>query len=168
LVFVGDGGATESNDGSRRYGVEANLFWQPNSWLLVDATYAYTDARFVGPPAGLRDIPGAVPEVIAGGVTIKPVTNFTLTAQLRHFGSAPLIEDGSVRSNATTLVNLGGYWNVGPLTLGAEVFNLFDAKDADITYFYESRLPGEPAGVEDRHLHPVEPLQARVSARYRF
>jgi outer membrane receptor protein involved in Fe transport len=168
LVFVGDGGATEANDGSRRYGVEANLFWRPTDWLVIDASYAYTDAQFVGPPVGSRDIPGAVPEVLAGGVTVRPATDLTVTAQLRHFGSAPLIEDGSVMSDATTLVNLGGYWDIGPLTLAAQVFNVFDAEEADITYFYESRLAGEAAGVEDRHFHPVEPRQLRVSAKYRF
>ena len=168
LVFVGDGGATEANDGSRRYGVEANLFWRPFDWLLLDASYAYTDARFVGPPAGLREIPGGVPEVLSGGLTLKPTKDLTLTTQLRHFGRAPLIEDGSVKSNATTLVNLGGYWDIGRLTLGAELFNLFDAKEADITYFYESQLAGEAAGVEDLHFHPAEPLQLRVSARIKF
>lgn len=168
LVFVGDGGATEANDGSRRYGAEATLFWRPTDWLLLDAAYAHTDARYIGPPAGMRAIPGAVPEVLSGGVAIKPAEALTLTAQLRHFGSAPLIEDGSVRSDPTTLVNLGAYWDVGALTLGAEMFNLFDARDADITYFYESRLRDEVSGVEDLHLHPVEPRQLRVSARFRF
>lgn len=168
LVFVGDGGATEANDGSRRYGVEANLFWRPKDWLIIDAAYAYTDARYIGPPAGMREIPGAVSEVISGGVTLKPIPDLTLTAQLRHFGGAPLIEDGSVKSDATTLVNLGGYWEIGALTLGAEVFNIFDSSDADITYFYESRLAGEAAGVEDLHIHPVEPRQLRVSLGYRF
>lgn len=168
LVFVGDGGATEANDGSRRYGVEANLFWRPLDWLLLDAAYAYTDGHYVGPPAGMRDIPGAVPEVLSAGLTVKPAEALTLTAQLRHFGRAPLIEDGSVKSDATTLINFGGYWDIGALTLSAEIFNVLDAADADITYFYESRLPGQAAGVEDRHIHPVEPRQLRVSARYRF
>ena len=168
LVFVGDGGATEPNDGSRRYGVEANLFWQPTDWIVLDAAYAYTDAEIVGLPIGNREIPGAVPDVFSGGIKIMPLDALTLTARLRHFGSAPLIEDGSVTSDPTTLVNLGGYWDFGALTLGAEVFNLFDAKDADITYFYESQLAGEPAGVEDRHFHPVEPRQLRASIQYRF
>lgn len=168
LVFVGDGGATEANDGSRRYGIEANLFWQPIDWLTLDASYARTRARYIGPPAGMRAIPGAVPEVMSGGLTLKPDGATTLTAQLRHFGSAPLIEDNSRRSRPTTLANLGAYRDFGRLTLGAELFNLFNARDADITYLYESRLPGEVAGVEDVHLHPVEPRQLRVSVRYRF
>lgn len=168
LVFVGDGGATEANDGSRRFGLEANLFWRPVNWLLLDASYAHTDARYVGPSSGMREIPGAVPEVLSGGLTVQPVDAVSLTAQIRHLGSAPLIEDGSIRSDPTTLVNLGGYWDIGSLTLGAELFNAFDAKDADITYFYESRLAGEAVGVEDLHIHPVEPRQLRVSLSFRF
>ena len=45
-----------------------------------------------------------------------------------------------------------------------DLFNLLDAKDSDIDYFYESRLPGEPAGgVEDVHFHPALPRTARVN-----
>ena len=168
LVFIGDGGATEPNDGSRRYGVEANVFWRPVRGVVIDAAYAYTDARFVGPGAGADAIPGAVPEVIAAGIAVNPVPNLTITGRLRHFGSAPLIEDRSVRSDPTTLVNLAGYYDFGAMRLGLEVFNLFDTSDADITYFYESRLPGEASGVEDRHFHPVEPRQLRASLRFSF
>lgn len=168
LVFIGDGGATEPNGGSRRYGVEANLFWRLVPGVVIDAAYSYTDARFVGPGASADAIPGAVPDVIAAGVAVTPVPDLTITARVRHFGSAPLIEDRSVRSDATTLVNLAGHYDLGAMQLGVEVFNLFDSRDADITYFYESRLPGETDGVEDRHFHPVEPRQVRASLRYTF
>ena len=168
LVFVGDAGSTEPNDATRRYGVEANAFWQPLPWLTLDGVYAYTDARFRGVPSGLREIPGAVAEVISGGISASPMDGLDLTARLRHFGKAPLIEDGSVTSDPTTLVNLGAFYNFGRLRLGAELFNVFDANDADITYFYESQLAGETAPVEDRHFHPVEPRQVRVSLRLKL
>ena len=168
LVFIGDGGATEPNDGSRRYGVEANVFWRPVPGVVIDAAYSYTDAKFVGPATGADAIPGAVPEVIAAGIAVTPVPDLTVTARLRRFGSAPLIEDRSARSDATTLVNLAGYYDLGAMRLGVEVFNLFDSRDADITYFYESRLPGEASGVKDRHFHPVEPRLVRASLRYTF
>ena len=148
--------------------MEAALFWQPLVWLTMDATYTYTDARFRGPGQGEDYIPGAVPEVFGGGVTASPLRDLDLTAQVRHFSGAPLIEDNSVRSHPTTLVNAAAYYRIGPVTLGAEVFNVFDAADADITYFYESRLAGEPAPVQDIHFHPVEPRQIRISARYIF
>jgi len=46
---------------------------------------------------------------------------------------------------------------------------VLDADDDDITYWYASRLPGEPAaGVEDRHFHPLEPRTVRAYLRFRF
>jgi outer membrane receptor protein involved in Fe transport len=72
-------------------------------------------------------------------------------------------------TDPTTLVNLGGYWTSGRFRLGIDILNLFDAQDPDISYFYASRLSAEPTdGVEDRHIHPVEPRQVRVSARLAF
>jgi outer membrane receptor protein involved in Fe transport len=168
LVFVGDAGATEPNDATRRYGVEANAFWRPVPWLALDAAYAYTYARFRGVPTGLRRIPGSVAEVISGGVTARPVAGLDITLRVRHFGRAPLIEDGSVSSDPTTLINLAAYYIFGSIRIGAELFNLFDAQDADITYFYESQLPSETASVADRHFHPVEPRQVRILARWSF
>ena len=168
LVFVGDAGSTEPNDATRRYGLEATMFWQPMEWLTVNAAYAYTDAKFRNVDPGFADIPGAVAEVFSGGITAAPFPGLDLTLRLRHFGKAPLIEDGSVTSDPTTLVNLGAFYEFGPLRMGAEVFNVFDAADSDITYFYESQLRGESAPVADRHFHPVEPRQFRISMRYNF
>jgi len=48
-------------------------------------------------------------------------------------------------------------------------FNMFDTKSSDITYFYESRLQGEPdEGVADRHFHPNERRSYPVSLSYQF
>lgn len=168
LVFVGDAGTTEPNDASRRYGVEANAFWRPLDWLTLDASAAFTNARFRGVDPGFRRIPGSVGEVISGGVSAELADGLVATARVRHFGSAPLIEDNSVRSDPTTLVNAGLYWTRGRARVGLDVLNLFDSRDADITYFYESQLPGETMPVADRHLHPVERRQVRASIRFSF
>ncbi len=168
LVFVGDAGTTEPNDGSRRFGVEFNAFWRPVDWLVFDATAAYTDARFKNAAPGEDRIPQAVENVFGGGVSFEPVSDFTATLRLRHFGEAPLVEDGSVFSDPTTLVNLGLYKDIGPVRLGLDILNLLDSEDADITYFFESQLPGEAAPVSDIHFKPVEPRQVRGSLTFRF
>lgn len=50
-----------------------------------------------------------------------------------------------------------------------EMLNALDGDDDDITYYYASRLPGEPAeGVEDLHFHPIEPRTVRAHASWRF
>ncbi len=61
-------------------------------------------------------------------------------------------------------------YEIAPKTkLRLDVFNLFDAQTSDITYYYASRLPGEPPeGVNDIHFHPGEKRSFRVSLSYRF
>ena len=48
------------------------------------------------------------------------------------------------------------------------IFNLFDTDANDISYFYESQLPGETQPVADIHFHPVEPRTLRVTATIQF
>ena len=75
----------------------------------------------------------------------------------RYFGPRALIEDDSVRSKATSLVNLeAGYKFTPHVRLALDVFNLFNAKHSDIDYFYTSRLPGEPPGGDRRHPLPSD------------
>ncbi len=166
LVFVGDAGTTEANDASTRTGVEASLFWQPTDWLTADLSAAWTDAEF-DIPGDETEIPGAVESVIGGGVHAR-LDPWTFSARLRHFGEAPLIEDGSVTSDPTTITNLSGSYEWQDITLSLELLNATDAEDTDISYFFESQLPGEASPVEDIHFHPTEPRQVRFSARYSF
>ena len=169
LLFVGDAGNTEASRASRRRGVEVGAIWNPLSWLIVDADLAWSRSRFGGDdPAGDR-IPGAVENVASIGVAIDHPSGWFGGARFRHFGNSPLIEDGSVESEPTTLVNLeAGYHLSKTLKLSAAVFNVFDSDDNDITYFYESQLPGESAPVEDIHFHPVEPRTLRFTLTGKF
>ena len=169
LLFVGDGGITEPNRASRRYGVEVGGFWTPLDWLIVDLDYAWSRARFRGnDPAGDR-IPGAVEDVASLGVAVNRNDGWFGGARVRYLGEAPLIEDDSVRSDSTLLVNLeAGYRFSERVSAYLTVFNVLDAEDSDITYFYESQLPGEAAPVDDVHFHPVEPRSLRGTIAYRF
>jgi hypothetical protein len=61
-----------------------------------------------------------------------------------------------------------GYDITADLSTSFEVINLTNEEGNDITYLYDSRLPGESADVEDVHLHPTEPRMVRASMAYRF
>jgi hypothetical protein len=168
LLFVGDAGITEPTRPSRRIGIEWANHWRPLPWLTLDADYAHTKARFSdSDPAG-DHIPGAVEDVVAAGISVQDLSGFFGSVRLRRFGPRDLIEDGSERSHSTTLVNARIGHEHGPLSVALEVFNLFDAEDDDITYFYDSQLAGEPAPVPDVHFHPVEPRSVRLSVTLRF
>jgi outer membrane receptor protein involved in Fe transport len=169
LLFVGDGGTTEASRATRRTGLELGTFYSPTDSIVIDADLAWSHARFTDyDPAGDR-IPNAVERVASVGVAYNAPKGLFGGARLRYFGSAPLIEDNSVRSKPTLLVNLeGGYKFVSTWSLSVELFNVFDRKDNDITYYYESQLPGETAPVSDIHFHPVEPRTLRASLSARF
>ena len=174
LVFTGDAGTTEPSRASRRQGIEWDARWQPTRWLAFDANVAWSQARFTSPdpnPAATGDrIPGAIETAISAGATIHELGRWTASLWLRYFGPRPLIEDGSVHSSASTVVNGQVRCRLtSSATLSFEVLNLLDARVDDISYFYASRLRGEPAaGVEDVHFHPVERRTARVGARFTF
>jgi hypothetical protein len=174
LVFTGDAGTTEPSRPSRREGVEWSTRWQPVRWVLVDLDVAWSKARFTAPdpdPAVAGDhIPGSIESAVSGGVTVHDLGAWSGSVFLRYFGPRPLVEDDSVRSSASTMLNGRITYRFRKLGLmSLEVFNLLDARVDDIAYYYTSRLPGEPApGIDDVHLHPAEKRSFRVTARFEY
>ena len=170
LLFVGDAGTTEASRPSRRVGVEWTNQYQVLPWMRFDLDVAYTRARFTDfDPAG-NFIPGAPAWVASGGVTFGGESGWFGALRGRYFGPRPLIEDDSVRSQASLIFNArAGYKFDNGLRLQLDVLNLFNARTNQIEYYYLSRLPGEPiGGVADRHVHPAEPLAVRLTLAGRF
>ena len=177
LVFAGDAGTTEPSRPSRRYGVELANYWSPTEWLTIDADYSWSHARFRDhDPAG-DYIPGSVENVVAAGAALHDLPwlrGLGAELRLRYFGSRALIEDDSVRSGDTVLLNARLSYEVHPgWTLSLEGFNLLNRDDSEIDYYYASRLQGEPAGPDDGgyndiHFHPVYPISVRGALTVRF
>jgi outer membrane receptor protein involved in Fe transport len=170
LVFVGDEGTTEPSRPSKRVGVEWSNHYVALPWLLLDLDLAWTRARFSDDDPAGKHVPDALQWTAQAGVTIQNLGPWSASIFGRYFGPRTLIEDGSVKSNSTTVFNLQVTYQVNPQTrIRFDCFNLFDANANDITYYYTSRLPGEPAeGVADRHIHPMEPRTFRLGLLYIF
>src|SRR5690606_37572039 len=162
LIYVGDSGSTEEGPGSRRLGLEITNYIYPHPWLTMDIDLSFSRARFLDVPEGENFVPGALNRVISAGIGINPPAGVAsgpfASLRLRHFGPRPLIEDNSVKSRQTSIVNGEiGYKFTNQLRLAVEGFNLLDAKVSDIDYFFESRLQHEPEPVEDIHFHAAIP-----------
>ncbi len=171
LLFVGDAGATEPTSESHRSGVTIANFYRPIPSLSFDADISFARARLTGVPADESRIPGALENVIAGGVTWSPAhSGFFGALRVRHFGAYPLIETNAVRASATTLLNAdAGFRIVRGIRVQATLLNVLNSNASDIQYAYASRLRGEAAGgVNDVHFHPVEPRQLRASLGWAF
>jgi hypothetical protein len=170
LVFSGDDGTTEPSRPSARRGVEWTNYYSPLKWLVLDGDVSWSRARFTAfDPAG-QYVPEAVGTVVSAGATVDAYRRAFGSLRWRYFGPRPLIEDDSVRSKATSLVNFqAGYRLAVRVKLAVDVFNLFNAADSEIDYFYVSRLPGEPlGGVDDIHSHPTLPRTVRVNLTVGF
>ncbi len=169
LLFVGDAGGTEASRPSRREGIEAGIYWFGSDALSGEFEASYTRARFRDDDPVGDEVPGSIPLVLSGGITTRSDSGWLGTVRVRHFGAYPLIEDGSVESDGSTLVNLrlGREWTDFAVYL--DVLNALDSSDHDVDYFYASRLAGEPAeGIEDIHFHVFQPRSVRLSVRYAF
>jgi hypothetical protein len=166
LVYVGDAGTNEPGDASERYGIEWSNYWRPSSALSVDTELTVSDAYFI--PTGDL-VENSIPVTFSGGVSLGEATGPFAALRARYFSPRPLSADGSIESKDAFQINARTGYRKGQWEVALEALNLLDADDNDIEYFYTSRLSGEPAiGVDDYHVHAVEPRQLRLSFIYKW
>jgi len=184
----GDTGATvASEQSSNRYGVEWANYYTPLEHVAFDFDISDSRALFtamdpddaaftnvgggqfpVQGPGG-KLVPEAVRVVISSGMTLHKYKGFTSTIRLRYFGPRDLTSDGINRSNATLLLNAeAGYQFNEHWRISADILNLLDRRDDDITYAYVSRIT--PTGTPEftNVFHPAEPIQVRFALRRTF
>jgi len=168
LIFIGDAGTTEAGRPSRRHGVELTNFYTPAKDWIIDANLAWSHARFRDQDPAGDFIPGSISRTASVGVSGE-AGPWSGGMRLRYFGPRALVEDDSVRSPSSTLVNMKlGYKLAANLKLTVEVLNLLNRRVSDIDYYYESQLPGEAAPVADIHTHPGEMRTLRAGLAWQF
>jgi outer membrane receptor protein involved in Fe transport len=166
LTYSGDASDTESSSATERLGGELLLNWHPIPRIDFDASAAVTHARYLDHPVDGDRIPNAIEYMVTGGVSALITDNLTATVTVRHLGPSPLTGDGLIKSRAATDTNLLLRYQWDRFTFTGEVLNVLDSKDDDIEYYYTSRLPAEPVdGVDDYHIHPMEPRTWRLGLR---
>jgi len=169
LLFSGDAGDTEASRASHRYGIEVPIYYRPMDRITFDFEVAFTHSRYSQDDSVGNFIPGSIEQVYAAGVTLQSPRGLFGALRYRYFGPRPLIEDASVMSSSSSVVNFEVGYKSARFDFRFDVLNLFDSKDDDITYWYASRLRGEPAeGIDDYHFHPIEPRDMRAYFTWKF
>jgi len=181
LVFSGDSGTTEPSRPSRRTGIELAAYYAPPAGplagLILDADAGFSRARYRDHEDAGNYIPEAIQTTASAGVSMSR-GRWSVGARARYFGPRPLIEDNSVRSASSFLVNLKvGYRLMKDVRVFAEVLNVFYKRVNDIDYYYASLRKGEAspvdangvaAGISDHHIHPAEPRTFRFGVLWNF
>lgn len=170
LVYVGDVGNTKAGRPSRRTGIEWGNHWTPGEHFLMDANFGWTRPRYSDNDSAGSYIANAVQKVANLNLALRNFGPWSGSLGIRYVGAAPLIEDNSIRSTPSITTNLRINRKMSnDLDITADVLNLADRKNNDISYYYTSRVRGEPiSGIDGMHIHPAEPRTVRISARLRF
>lgn len=178
LVFVGDDGTTEPQDATRRKGFELSAYYQPADWLVIDADYTVSKARFKDKQYDggqlLGDyVPDSVEDVFSMGASVEMENGIYGGLRARYFGPRKLEESGNIESDSSLIFNANlGYRIDNGVSFGLEIINLTDRDDNDITYYYASRTQQERdnniSPIDDYHSHPMVPRTLRFSVGYEF
>jgi outer membrane receptor protein involved in Fe transport len=159
LVFVGDEGTTESRGPTRRRGIEAALRGQVWGPIYINGSITWSKAEFDNGDA----IPLA-PELTAyGAVLVQWPEGLRSQFQATYLGVRPLIEDGSAKASSWIDFDLSERYVLpvklphGRLEAFLFIQNILNTKWEQATFFFESRLRNEAAGVNDIHFVPGNP-----------
>ena len=175
IVYSADSaiGSSSPNGASKRYGVEWNNHWIANSWLLVDADFAWTHARY----AQMNDngstgdfIPNAVSKVALLRAAFHDLGTWSAGVESRYIGQYPLAQDGSLTAPSAMVTNLRVRREIFPrTTLSLDALNLFNRQYYDIAYQQDYQIsPSSPAVPSGITVHPGEPRQLRASVEIKF
>ena len=159
LVFVGDEGTTESRGPTRRRGIEAALRGQVWGPIYINGSITWSKAEFDNGDA----IPLA-PELTAyGAVLVQWPEGLRSQFQATYLGVRPLIEDRSAKASSWIDFDLSERYVLpvklphGRLEAFLFIQNILNTKWEQATFFFESRLRNEAAGVNDIHFVPGNP-----------
>jgi outer membrane receptor protein involved in Fe transport len=170
-----DVGEDSAGPGSRRYGYEINLTYQALRWLELYGSLSQDHARYTSLyNDGTGHVGYYLPNApfATGSFTayVKDSGPWSGSLALRYLGAYPLSSDDAVQGhgyhewNGDVRYALGSGWGVA---LG--VYNMLNTHANAMEYWYIDRLPGEPAaGVADVHIHPLEPISARLTLSKKF
>ncbi len=164
LKFIGDSNAVEPTSASNRHGYELVAFWRPLPWLAIDANFTASHARY----ANGDYIPNAFENAASAGISAVDGP-WEASVRLRHLGPYPLIEDNSQRNKGSTVFNARAARRLGAVQVYGEVLNVFNSRDKDIAYWYQSFVPSfDSVPVEGRLSRVVEPRTLRIGMKINF
>ena len=172
LIYTADSGGTSPNGASKRYGLEWDNHLIATSWLSLDANLAWTHARY----ATMNDngatgdlIPNAVNKVGLFAATMRQGA-WTGGVETRYISEYPLAQDGSLMAPSATVANFRVQRKISQeFSIQMDVLNLFNRQYYDIAYQQDYRVsPSSPVVPSGITVHPGEPLQFRLTAKFTF
>lgn len=157
-VYVGDEGTTEPREATKRVGLEMGGRLYLNRVLFADADITLTRARYRTADEHAQTVALAPTRTLSAGIGFRLQAGAFGSLRVRHLGDRAANEDESLTAEGFTLVDAQIGYRLGPLEVGLDVQNLFNADWKEAQFATTSRLKNEPAPVEDIHFVPGYPF----------
>jgi len=190
LVFSGDAGTVDASvddttgnfvpgPASNRYGVDLELRYQINDWLIADYDFNYAHARFVNGDF----VPLAPILLMNGGLTARFQNGFSAGLRGRFLGNRPADETDSLTAQGWFLVDLLASYRWRNVQFNLALKNLTntewrEAQFADDTCLVSElgtvpgclQKPGKNPGdgVHDIHFTPGNPISVLAGVQVYF
>jgi outer membrane receptor protein involved in Fe transport len=154
LVFAGDDGTTEARGPSHRQGWEIVTKARLLEWLVWSGNVTLTDSAFDNGQA----IPLAPRMTARADLTARLPGGLAASASMRYVGDRYADESRGQTARGYTLFDVSARYRYKDLEAFLSIENLANSEWREAQFFFESRLPGEPAtGVPDIHFTPGNP-----------
>ena len=193
-LWVGDAGTTESSGATRRVGLDLDARLAIRPWLLADLDVTLARARFRQDAGNGQAVPLAPRMTITAGLSALHPRGLRGSLRLLHVSQRPATEDGFLKAEGFTLLDLSAAWRWRAFELGLGLENLLDRRYRAAQFATVTRLAGEPGtsappppgacpagtraaideaagnfrGCEDLSFSPGNPFGIRVSGTFYF
>ncbi|MFP9114734.1 TonB-dependent receptor [Flavobacterium sp. RHBU_3] len=168
FVYVGDEAVVEPSGKTFRKGADLGLRWQLAPWLFFNSDFTYTHARSTESPTGEDYIPLAPITTLTAGLSVKGLKGFSGSIRSRVLGNRPANESYSVTAKGYMVTDATISYQLGGVSLGANIDNIFNVKWKETQFLTQSRLYNETSPVEEIHFTAGTPFNARLMMRYTF
>jgi hypothetical protein len=166
-VWNGDEGTTEPAGATVRYGLDTDAVWEATPWLSVDANVEIAHASFVA-NAGNGNALALAPKLLGGGGVTFHRGGTMIALRGRGIGPRPANDSNTLTADGYFILDLVAAETIGRWRFGLTIDNLLDSAWREAQFAETSRLPGEPAPVEDVHFTPGTPFVAYLTVGFQL
>jgi hypothetical protein len=162
-VWVGDAGTTDLRGATHRQGLDVSMRAHPLEGVYADLDATFSESTYVRNAGNGDAVALAPPFTLAGGLGVEHPAGVGGGVRARHLSSRPATEDGSLVAEGWTVVDAEARVRWRAAEVGLQVDNVLGTEWKEVQFANESRLPDEPAPVEDIHFTPGWPRTVLAS-----
>jgi len=167
-IFVADAGEFENNGSSLRKGIDFAIKYEvlKNTWFNLSTNLS--KGVLLDEKEGENSIPAAPRFTSTASVIYNHKSGLDLYVGTRFMAKRPLVEDESIMADEYFLLDASINYTYKKFRFGVSVQNIMNKEWMEAIFYDESRLQGEPTGVEDYHFTPGTPRYFKGSITYSF